>query len=460
MSIHLRTTKAGTSRRTHPTAHYLAARLSAAVFAMAIIPPLLAQTANLLHPINIEYVGAFRLDQPTGPGHSTWEYSNGPIAYYPNGDSAGANDGFPGSLFIAGHVYESRVAELSIPVPVKSRNLNQLPTARILQPMTHVTGTITTRNGFIMGMTYVAREGRIYFTHGQDYSDSDCDASSGTPPGLGSFAPTLSNPQTQGLWFLDKNGTRLHPFTSLRYIMEIPQGWADSRLDGRSLATGRHRGWCPEGTNLYSSAPWASGSSPAPGSNVPTSTLMQFGQFSETSKWSKDHSSANAYQGAAWLTAGEKSAVVISGIIDYDNARSYYGYDNWKLPNQCDPNPEANGCTGGRGWRAADPRAALLFYNPDDLAAVAAGRKQSWTPEWYARLDIEQHMLRNYPPTYMTTGADAETILPTYDRARGLLYVTESFADGPKPVVHVFRVTSTRSPAVLPPAPGNLHLIR
>ena len=417
-----------------------------------------AQATNLLNPADIEYVGAFRLEQPTGPGYSTWEYSNGALAYYPKGDSTAANDGFPGSLFVAGHVYESRVAELSIPAPVNSRDINRLPTARIIQPMAHVTATISPRNGFIMGMTYIPGDGRIYFTHGQDYSDADCDASSGTPPGLGSFAPTLANPQTLGLWFLSRDGARLHPFTSLRYIMEVPQGWANSRSSGRSLATGRHRGWCPEGPNLYASAPWTL--PPPAGSNIPASTLMQFGQFSEPTKWSKDHSSANAYQGGAWLTVGDKSAVIISGIIDYDKARGYYGYDNWKLPDQCDPNPQAKACTGARGWRAADPRPAFLFYNPDDLAAVASGRKPSWTPAWYARLDIGQFMFRKYPPTYLTTGADAETILPTYDRAHGIIYVTESFADGPKPVVHAFRIRSSGAPAVVPAAPASPRLIR
>ena len=54
-------------------------------------------------------------------------------------------------------------------------------------------------------------------------------------------------------------------------------------------------------------------------------------------------------------------------------------------------------------------------------------------------------MLRRYLPTMLTTGADAEDILMTFDRRNGLIYVSESFADGPRPVVHVFKVT----------APGN-----
>jgi len=339
-------------------------------------------------------------------------------------------------------VYASKVSELDIPAPVKSRTVNALPAARVLQPLTDVTAGLPEKSGFIMGMTYVPSQGRIYFTHGQDYSDADCDPSN-SPPGLGSFKPTLSNPETKGLWFITAGGSTLHPFTSLRYIMEIPQSWADVNLQGLSLASGRHRGWCPEGTNLYASAPWAERIPLASGSRVSAATLMQFGGFTDTAKWSKEHSPANAYQGGAWLTSGEKAAVVISGIIDDDPSRSYYGYDNWKFPSQCDPDPKARGCTGGRGWRAAAPKAAFLFYRPKDLADVANGLKRPWQVEWYAKLDVTSYMLRRYTPTMLTTNAEAEDLLMTFDRRRGLIYVSESFVDGPRPVVHVFKVNLT-----------------
>jgi hypothetical protein len=415
---------------------------------------LLAESGSpLVGPTDLKYLGAFRLDEQWAPEYSTWENSNAPLAYFPDGDPTGSADGFPGSLFIAGHVYASKVAELAIPAPVKSRTLDGLPTARVLQRLTDVTAGIGHKNGFIMGMAYIPSQSRIFFTHGQDYSDADCDQA-GSPPGLGSFTPSLSAPDTRGLWFLGG----LHPFTSLRYIMEIPPPFA-AALKGREIATGRHRGWCPEGTNLYASAPWQSGS-PAPDARLPYSTLMQFGDFTDTAHWSKQHASSNAYQGGVWLTAGSKAAVVISGIIDFDPARAYYGYDNWKFPSQCDPNPAANGCSGNRGWRAADPHAALLFYNPAEVIAVANGAKAPSSPQWYARLDITPYLLRTYPPTMLTTGADAEDALLTFDRARGLLYVSESFADGNRPVVHVFSVASDGLTTMPPAAPSNVRIIK
>ena len=405
--------------------------------------------STLLQPSDFSYQGAFRLEENWANDYRTWEYSNAPLAYYPAGDPNGASDGYPGSLFVAAHVYRSRVAELSIPTPVNSRSLSALNTARILQPMTDVAATISNKNGFIMGMTYIPASGRFYFTHGSDYSDGDCEPS-GSPPGLGSFSPNLSNPQSQGLSYVSLNGTRLHPFTSLRYIMEIPEPWATS-FGGRSVAMGRHRGWCPEGTNLFAAA--LPGTLPI-GGDVPVAPLMYFGRYDEPSKWSKEHGGANAYQGGVLATADGKSSVLTTGIIDYDISRSYYGYANWTFPNQCEP---TGTCVGGRGWRAADPRTAFLFYNPQDLADVAKGLRQSWDVAWYAKLDITPHMYRRYEPTMLTTGSDAENILVTFDRARGILYVSESFVDGPRPVIHVFKIGGTAG-TTPPAAPSGLSV--
>jgi len=413
-------------------------RSSAITVTVSLAPPTPGPLpTGRIQPEDVTYLGAFRVQENWKPNYATLEYSNAPIAYYPNGDPTSA-DAFPGSLFIGGHTYAGNVKEIRIPTPVISKTLASLPVATELQPFVDVTAGLGSKPGgaFIMGMTYVPSQDRILFTYSGDYSDTsaDCDPA-GMGGGLGWFSPSRSG--QAGLWYLANGSSRLHPYTSLRYIMEIPQDWADANLQGNYLATGRHRGWCPEGTNLYASAPWSTGT-PAAGSNVAATTLMQFGDFDEPARWSREHSSANAYQGGAWLTAGSNAAQVITGIVDYDPAHSYYGYANWASPNQCEP---SGTCVGSRGWRAADPRAAVLFYDPQDLAAVANGTKPSWEVQWYAKLDIEPYMLRNYAPTYLTTGADAETLLATFDRQNGYLYVSESFADGVKPVVHVFKVS-------------------
>ena len=292
-----------------------------------------------------------------------------------------------------------------------------------------------------MGMTYVASEGKIFYTDSQDYSDAQGDCSlPGNPPALGSFDPTTLSP-IGGLWYLQTGATTQHPYQSLRYIMEVPEPWKTS-IGNNFLASGRHRGWCLEGSHIYASAP----GNPAADSTVTAVKLLEFGPFVADSPypWNpawhypKEHSLANAYQGAVWLTTGSTAAVVLSGIIDNDPASSYYGYAGWVLPSQCEPTESCP--PGGRGWRAAEPQPALLLYDPDDLVDVYTSTQSTWEPQWYAKVDLSPYMRRSYAPTYLTTGADAEVLLPTFDRAHGLLYISESFADGILPLVHVFSV--------------------
>ena len=70
-----------------------------------------------------------RSELPDESGGSSWDYSGRGFTYYPDGDPVGGEDGFPGSLFGVGHDLQEYVSEISIPVPVLSKNLEDLNTA-------------------------------------------------------------------------------------------------------------------------------------------------------------------------------------------------------------------------------------------------------------------------------------------------------------------------------------------
>ena len=417
----------------------------------------MAYSQALIQPSDITYMGAFRVDEAWQPNYKTMEYSNAAIAFYPNGDPANT-DTYSGSLFISGHVYQEYVKEISIPTPVISQTLSQLPIATDLRPLADVDPANDEVNTFIMGMVYIPSQNKVFYTRSGDYVDGDCDLP-GHGGALGSFDPnTMAH--SGGMAYLN-TGTRQHPYQTLRYITNIPPAWSQP-LSNMFLATGRHRGWCLEGSHLYGSAPVTLPSE----SDVSAIRLMEFGPFDgginypwpASAHYPKEHSYANAYQGAAWLTAGSKAAFALTGTIDYDPANSYYGYANWVLPNQCEPSGTCP--PGGRGWRQSQPHPTILLYDPQDFVDVANGSKQSWEPQWYARIDLSPYMLRNYEPTYLATGADAENILASYDSANGHLYISESFANSVYPVIHVFKVNSTGEP---PPtgflnAPTNLQI--
>ena len=426
-----------------------------------VVLPLQVENARgqtRLQPTDISYEGAFKLDPKTGPAEfATWAYTNAPVAYFPGGDQNGSNDGYPGSLFMAGHVYNSMVAEMSIPAPVKSKDANALPTARFLQPFKDVLAGVPRAAGFIMGLAYLPPQGPqtkgcLHYCVSSDYQDVNSPA-----PAHGWFQTDLSAPATAGTWYVSGESV----WNTGRYVAEVPLEWANANTPGLRLAVGRHRNsWgSAEGPNLFAISPWASGNPPAAGTSLsPSRTLMTFGGPGTSTQY-QDFAGSDTYQGLVWLTAGGKSAVVVTGIKELNEARAYYGYENWKTPEQCEP---SGTCEGQRGWRCGDGRASMLFFDPADLAAVVQRSKQPHEVVAYARLDINSFMLNPIPPTFLTTGAQAETLCASFDRARGLIYITESYALGTAPVVHVFRVRSDSTSVTLdttPPAsPLNLHV--
>ncbi len=87
--------------------------------------------APILQKANLVYQGAFRLPQLpcVAPIYACFNYGGTALTYNP------ANN----SLFV-GHPYGALTAEVSIPTPVNSANLNALSTATVLQPFADATG--------------------------------------------------------------------------------------------------------------------------------------------------------------------------------------------------------------------------------------------------------------------------------------------------------------------------------
>jgi len=89
--------------------------------------------------------------------------------------------------------------------------------------------------------------------------------------------------------------------------------------------------------------------------------------------------------------------------------------------------------------------AQIIFYNPNDLARVASGQLQTWEPQPYATLDLDDVLFLNpagIEPEMLSTGVQRKYRIGdvAFDRANGLLYVLELFAEQAKPIVHVWRV--------------------
>jgi len=411
--------------------------------------------ANAIRPGQIEYLGAFNVPKDGGgTGRLSWQYGGGGLTYYPKGDPKGAGDGFPGSLFGTGHERGHGVSEISIPKPRVSRKKDhtELDYAETLQPFKCVTAGVTTKGGRgwpmrIQSIGYLPAQGdqhgdRVYYGGFRSYVST-------SEWSRGAFGTDFSRFKPEGLWQLEGHGA----FNGVAAIMEIPKEWADRHCDGmylawsgNILATGSGNYALGMGPAVIAAAPWRDGDPPRPGARLKSRTLLKYGGCS-TRLGVRDRQRADSWAGAAWATAGDRSAIIFVGRKDM--GETYYGYpktpegykvyDNrGKVPGgtkyayrdfdgKLHPYGKYN---GGRGWKADFPRACFYFYDPEDLAKVAQGKMKPHEPQYYARLDVSKHMLKkgNTP-----RGCG-------YDRERGLLYACERKVAGRFPVIHVWRL--------------------
>jgi len=429
-------------------------------------------SGDLLQPEDLTYLGAFRLPERAGgaPDEQSWEYSAQALTYWPDGDSGGGGDGYPGSLFGTGHDVWNYVSEISIPAPSTSRDLETLEFATTIQ------GFYDVRAGLFDGLSEMPRVGlqylpaqsgqtsaKLHMTWGAHHHDE------GSPSDTPSHAwcdLDLSEPNTQGAWWIgDESLYRVNG-----YIFEIPQEWAAAHLDGERLATGRYRdgGWSGMGPNIFAYGPWIDGSPPISGTHLTARTLLSY-SFADGEYMLDNYHDSDEWEGGAWLTAGERSAVVFVGTKgggDY----WWYGFsspdgDGMPCPFIPDPGvgivrcynssdgsdcvPELINCEGyaeeSRGWWSSRFDAQMIFYDPADFAAVLNGTMEPYEPQPYARLDIDEHLFflaATVGAVDCGTGDQRKCRLGevAYDRERGFLYVLERFADDSTPVVHVWQV--------------------
>ncbi len=350
-------------------------------------------SGQVIQPNELVYLGAFRL-----PDDPNWDYSGHGLTYYPGGDPAGPDDGFPGSLYGVGHDHTLQVSEIDIPVPVISKNLDDLNTASTLQPFADITGGAITDELALprLGIEYEGSTNKLHFTWGQHIQDFE--------PSHGWAELDLSTPQPAGTWVFDGYTN----YVTNDYLFEIPQEWADVYTPGQYLATGRAREgpWSGNGPALFAYAPWQDGNPLEPGGTLTTVTpLLLYGQqepgnsviVSDDVMAMNGNLDSDHWWGGAWLTSGEKSAVVFVGTKAIGSA--WYGFANgvvWDYdcaeqdPPTCPDYPEWP--YDDRGYWAEDYQAQIVFYDPADLAAVAMGDMETWGPQPYATLIIDEYM--------------------------------------------------------------------
>lgn len=423
---------------------------------------------SLLSPSDLVYRGAFRLPdrEPDADDAETWEYGGEALAYRPDGDPGGDADGYPGSLFGTGNGIWNYVSEIGIPAPSLSRNVEDLNVAATIQDFHDVRGGIFEVWTEIprIGLEYMPAQGdqaspKLYLAFGQHLHGE------GLLPTHGWCEIDLSASNTAGGWYIGNESL----YYTTGYLFTIPQTWADMYTGGATLAVGRYRdgGLSGTGPSLYAYAPWLDGNPPDPNTHLSFSSLLRYSSMLDdpTDFRMDGYRDPDEWEGGAWITAGDKTAVAFAGT----KATGPYWWYGFYSPagdgmpcvhtvgdiycfNADGSNcaPELTGdCPGhadeSRGWWSSRFDAQIIFYDPDDFASVADGSMEPYEPQPYAVLDIDDHLFLNATVEPDLLGPDDQRRYRigemAYDRDRGFLYIIEKFADGAKPVIHVFAIS-------------------
>ena len=404
-----------------------------------------ADPGGRIMPDDLVYKGAFRL--PDGPDEHAWGWSGQAMAYCPTGDAKGGDDGHPGSLFGTGHNWHQWLSEISIPKPAvpADKDVKKLPVAKTLQKFTDVRGKLFKRDmeQARAGLAYLPGRGKqttakLYFSFGPHMDEGS------QQPSHGWCETDLAKANPAGPWRIGDITT----YITTDYMLPIPKAWADKHAGGFALATGRFRdgGQGSQGPTLVALAPWLDGNPPAAGAKLRAKVLLRYSAITDDKQVKlKDYHHSDAWTGAAWMTAGKRSALVFVGTKG--KGKCWYGFANGVVWPEQGPWPAVPPAPNDqRGWWSTKFVCEMLFYDPADLAAVAAGKKKPHDPQPYATLDFDKLRLSKVKRPLERTSAAA------FDAARGCLYVFEPRADEDKSIVHVWKI---RPPAPKRPAPKN-----
>ncbi len=388
---------------------------------------------RLIQPNDLEYRGAFRL--PDGPPEIGWEWSGEGMTYFPGGDPKGPDDGHPGSLFGVGHNWNQYVSEISIPRPVFSRKkiLMELPTATTLQKFCDIKGNLYEElEQPRMGLVYLPKQGgqerdKLYFCRAHHLNEGQKDSSHGW------CDLDLSNPKSAGPWRIGD----LTNYHTSDFIFRIPKEWADKNTPGMLLATGRYRdgGQASQGPSIYAFSPWKHGNPPPKGAVLKAVTLLEYSNVTEGNQRKiKNYHHSDDWSGAAWLTAGRKSAVILVGTKGH--GKCWYGYANGLVwPDKPPYPPVPPWPNDDRGWWSTTFTAQFIFFDPNEIAAVVAGKKKPYEPQPYAVMEIDDRLFAIKSKQQLRHMGAA-----SFDRERGFLYVFEFRGDEDKCLVHVWHV--------------------
>jgi hypothetical protein len=374
--------------------------------------------APRLSSADIVYVGGFRLPAEEVDGAS-FSFGGSPLAHNPATNS----------LFVGAR--GSSIAEVTIPVPVNSNRVADLPFARFLQPFRDPTEgrlrDVANDGAYISGL--LVHDGRLYGSGVIFYDANNVQELSHFSRSL-----ELADASVKGMYRVgDKGKAGL----VAGYMAAVPPEW-QTALGGPAV-TGQ---CCIPIVTRTSWGPSAFAWQPAELGTAPTarvSPLVYYtGEHPTLGLWegSNETYGAATGMGGVVIPPGTRTMLFVGR-----NGVGPFCYGDGTADQSRANQPSASGerlcydpTSSDKGQHAYPYRYQFWAYDLNDLAAVKAGKKAPWDVRPYGVWPFD---VPTPEPSKRIGGVG-------FDAARRLLYVAQMSADQDgyayRPIIHVFRI--------------------
>ena len=383
------------------------------------IRPPAQPSSGLLSFEDLVYEGGFRV--PDESNGESFSYGGQTLAFNPV-----SNTLFIGSL-------HSKVAEVSIPSPVKATAAEQLPIASVVQPFQDpAEGRLRdiAEDGVMLSGLLV-HDGRLYGTGVIYYDASNAQRQS-------HFGRSLDLARAKEVTRIYQVGETGKAGFVAGYMATVPPEWR-AALGGPAV-TGQ---CCISIISRTSFGPALAAWNPADLGRqepVPTAPLLYYPQ---------QHPTLGVWDGANDIFGGTTQ---VAGVAIIDRTRTVlfagrngigkFCYGEGTGDERKASEPQSGGekycydpTSNDKGQHAFPYRLQFWAYDVNDLAAVRAGKREPWSVRPYAVWPFELPAIGDPHPRL---GAMA------YDPARRRLFITQMFGDkdgyARRPIVHVFSI--------------------
>jgi hypothetical protein len=390
------------------------APVSVTVNSVPTTPP--PASGGLVQSSNLVYQGAFRVPAITVAGN--------PYAEFDYGGTAPAFNPAHNSLFLVSHVYTQMTAELGIPSSLGTGPVSSLPQATALHTFVdalagklHSVAPDPNTTVYIGGQ-YVYAPGQMVVSAYTYYAGSPTASHFSRSTDLNSAAAAGPFNISAGI------GPWAVSFVS-GYMGGIPAAW-QAALGGPALT-----GDCCLGVvSRTSYGPAAFAFDPANLTPTAAQPLVYYDGGGDPT-----HATLGNWVNSGPANPLYNSSSVVTGVVFPEGSSSVLFFGTQGLGPACygiggvdcvDPEGSAKGVHGY-------PYVYYVWaYDAHDLAAVHAGTKQPWEVKPYAVWSL------NLP--YAPNGQGHHMGGAAYDPATGRIFISQQFADGDLPVIHVFKV--------------------